>query len=227
MRLVVARCSARYEGRLGATLSSAVRLVVVKADGSIAIHADAGAYKPLNWMNPPNTLLEEPAPLRVNEAGRWTVTGPRGERLVIEFDEVIDDRHIELDGGSGLELDGVERELQELLASAPDRIEHGLRLVRREWQTDIGPVDLLCRDSDGRAVAVEVKRVGEIASVDQLVRYVERLDRDPMLTPVRGVLVATVVKPQARVHAAARSIHWVEVALDELRQDREPPLRLF
>ncbi len=196
MRLVVARCTARYEGRLSSTLTSAVRLIMVKADGCVAIHADVGAYKPVNWMNAPNTLIED--------ADTWVVTNPKGERLTIELEEVHDDRTVELDTERGLELDGVERELQELLADHPQRLEDGLRLVRREFPTDIGPVDLLCRDSEGNAVAVEVKRVGEIAGVEQLVRYLERLERDPLLRPVRGVLAATEVKPQARVLAASR-----------------------
>lgn len=219
MRLVVARCTARYEGRLSSTLTSAVRLIMVKADGCVAIHADVGAYKPINWMNAPNTLVEED--------DRWVVTNPKGERLTIELEEVHEDLSVELDTERGLTLDGVERELQELLASHPDRIEDGLSLVKREFQTDIGPVDLLCRDADGQAVAVEIKRIGEIAGVDQLTRYLERLERDPMLTPVRGVLAATEVKPQARVLAESRGMYWVEVDLDELRDEDDGTLRLF
>ncbi len=219
MRLVVARCSARYEGRLSSTLAPAVRLIMVKADGCVAIHADVGAYKPVNWMNAPNTLVEED--------GRWTVTNPKGERLVIELEEVLDDRTVELDTERGLTLDGVERELQELLASHPDRIEDGLTLVTREFATDLGPVDILCRDGEGRAVAVEVKRIGEIAGVEQLTRYLERLERDPLLSPIRGVLAATVVKPQAKVLAETRGIATVEVHLDELRGEDDGALRLF
>ncbi|MDQ3932280.1 MAG: endonuclease NucS [Actinomycetota bacterium] len=219
MRLVVARCSARYEGRLSSTLAPAVRLVMVKADGCVAIHADVGAYKPLNWMNAPNWLREEP--------DRWIVTNARGERLLIEFDEIIDDRSVELDIERKLILDGVERELQELLAAHPGRLEEGLTLVRREFLTDLGPVDLLCRDVVGRTVAVEVKRIGEIAGVEQLTRYLERLQRDPWLAPVRGVLAATRVTPQARVLASARGIASVEVDFDELRGEEGEDLRLF
>lgn len=219
MRLVVARCTARYEGRLSSTLTSAVRLIMVKADGCVAIHADVGAYKPINWMNAPNTLIED--------EDTWVVTNPKGERLIIELEEVHDELTVELDTDRGLMLDGVERELQELLADHPDRIESGLRLVKREFPTDIGPVDLLCRDADGRAVAVEIKRIGEIAGVEQLTRYLERMERDPMLRPIRGVLAATEVKPQARVLAESRGMYWVEVDLDELRDEDDGKLRLF
>ncbi|MDP9021985.1 MAG: endonuclease NucS [Actinomycetota bacterium] len=219
MRLIVARCTAHYDGRLSSTLSSAVRLVMVKADGCVAIHADVGAYKPLNWMNAPNTI--------VDEGDVWRVVNPRGETLTIEFEEVHEDLTVELDTERGLTLDGVERQLQELLATHPDRIAEGSRLIRREFPTDLGPVDLLLRDADGRAVAVEVKRVGEIAGVEQLTRYLDRLQRDPLLAPVRGVLAATEVKPQARVLADARGIAWVEIDLDELRGRDDGTLRLF
>ncbi|HEX2028594.1 MAG TPA: endonuclease NucS [Nitriliruptorales bacterium] len=219
MRLVVARCSARYEGRLSSSLSSAVRLIMVKADGCVAIHADVGAYKPINWMNAPNTLTEE--------GGVWTVTSPKGERLVIEIEELLDERSYHLDTERGLALDGVESELQELIAAHPHRIEAGMTLVRREFPTDLGPVDLLCRDAEGRAVAVEIKRIGEIAGVDQLTRYLQRLERDPLLAPVRGVLAATAVRPQARVLAETRGIDWVEVDLAALRGEDDGTLRLF
>lgn len=192
---------------------------MVKADGCIAIHADAGAYKPLNWMNAPNQLREEP--------GRWIVTNTRGERLLIEFDEILEDRSVELDTERRLALDGVERELQELLAAHPGRLEDGLTLVRREHLTDLGPVDLLCRDVSGQAVAVEVKRIGEIAGVEQLARYLERLQRDPWLAPVRGILAATRVTPQARVLATSRGIACAEVNFDELRGEDSGDLRLF
>lgn len=219
MRLVVARCRAQYEGRLSSTLEPAVRLVMVKADGCVAIHADVGAYKPLNWMNAPNWLREEP--------GRWIVTNTKGERLLIEFDEVFDDRRVELDTDRGLALDGVERELQDLLAAHPGRLEEGLTLVRREFLTDLGPVDLLCRDASGKTVAVEVKRVGEITGVEQLSRYVERLERDPWLAPVRGLLAATRVTPQAQVLATSRGITWGVVDFDDLRGRDSGELRLF
>jgi RecB family endonuclease NucS len=219
MRLVIARCAVDYEGRLSAHLPSAVRLIMVKADGCVAVHADGGAYKPLNWMNAPNRLVEEP--------GRWTVTNPRGERLVITIDEVLSDRSTELGPDPGLQKDGVEAHLQELLAADCTVIAAGLRLVRREHPTDIGPVDLLCRDAEGRAVAIEVKRRGEVDGVEQLARYVERLNLDPWLRPVRGIFVAQQVKPQAKVLAAARGLTWVEVDYDELRGTEPASLRLF
>jgi endonuclease len=219
MRLVVARCSATYDGRLSSTLTSGVRLLMVKADGCVAIHADIGAYKPINWMNAPNTLHEE--------AGRWTVTNPQGERLVIELEEVLDEVVYELDTERGLFLDGVERELQALLAASPHHLEPGLECVQREFRTDLGPVDLLCRTPSGEAVAVEVKRVGEIDGVEQLTRYLDRLERDPRLRPVRGLLAATRVKPQARVLAESRGIGWVEVDLAALRGEEDPQARLF
>jgi RecB family endonuclease NucS len=209
MRLVIARCSVDYDGRLTAHLPSAVRLLMVKSDGCVAIHADGGAYKPLNWMNAPNRLVE-------SDEG-WVVTNPKGERLVITIEEVLSDTAHELGVDPGLQKDGVEAHLQELLAAAPEAIGDGLTLVRREYPTDIGPVDLLLRDADGRAVAVEVKRRGEIDGVEQLARYLERLDLDPTLRPVRGVFVAQVVKPQAKVLAASRGIDCVEVDYDDLR----------
>jgi RecB family endonuclease NucS len=219
MRLVIARCSVDYEGRLSAHLPPAVRLIMVKADGCVAVHADGGAYKPLNWMNAPNRLVEEP--------GRWTVTSPRGERLVITIDAVLSDSSTELGPDPGLTKDGVEAHLQELLAANCTVIGPGLRLVRREHPTDIGPVDLLCRDADGGAVAIEIKRRGEVDGVEQLARYVERLNLDPWLRPVRGVFVAQQVRPQARVLAAARGLTWLEVDYDELRGLESAVLRLF
>jgi RecB family endonuclease NucS len=219
MRLVVARCSVDYEGRLAAHLPTAVRLIMVKADGCVAVHADGGAYKPLNWMNAPNRLVEEP--------GRWMVTNPKGERLVITIDEVLSDTTADLGVDPGLQKDGVEAHLQRLLAEDCTVIAPGLRLVRREHPTDIGPVDLLCRDADGHAVAIEVKRRGEVDGVEQLARYVERLNLDPWLRPVRGIFVAQQVRPQARVLAAARGLTWVEVDYDELRGMERAVLRLF
>lgn len=219
MRLVIARCSVDYQGRLAAHLPEAVRLVMVKADGCVAIHADALAYKPLNWMNAPNTVVEED--------GCWTVSNARGERLTIHLHEVLADHHHELGPDPGLEKDGVEAHLQELLAARPDAIAEGLRLVRREYPTDIGPVDLLCRDGQGRAVAVEIKRRGDISGVEQLVRYLERLDRDPLLRPVQGVFVAQEVRPQAKVLAGDRGIVVVEVDYDALRGLESDELRLF
>jgi RecB family endonuclease NucS len=219
VRLVIARCSVDYEGRLSAHLPLATRLLMVKRDGCVAVHADGGAYKPLNWMNAPNRFVEEP--------GRWTVTNPKGERLVITIEEVLADIVHELGADPGLQKDGVEAHLQELLAAACDRIEPGLTLVRREHPTEIGPVDLLCRDGDGGAVAIEIKRRGEIDGVEQLTRYLGFLERDPALRPLRGVLVAQVIKPQAKALAAARGIACVEIDYEELRGNAEPKLRLF
>jgi endonuclease len=219
MRLVIARCSVDYDGRLSAHLPSAVRLIMVKSDGCVAIHADGGAYKPLNWMTAPNTLTESEI--------CWVVRNPKGETLTITIEELIADTDHDLGIDPGLVKDGVEAHLQVLLAEHPESVEPGLRLVRREFPTDIGPVDLLCRDASGAAVAIEVKRRGEIDGVEQLARYVERLDRDPRLRPVRGVFVAQQVKPQARVLAEARAITWVEVDYDDLRGIESIELRLF
>ena len=219
MRLVIARCSVDYDGRLTAHLPEAQRLIMVKADGCVAIHADGGAYKPLNWMNAPNRLVEHD--------DHWTVTNPKGETLTIHLAEVLHDSAHELGVDPGLSKDGVEAHLQELLAADPTVIADGLTLVRREFPTDIGPVDLLCRDAEGNAVAVEIKRRGEIDGVEQLTRYLERMDRDPMLRGIRGVFVAQVVKPQARVLAESRGIGWVEVDYDVLRGAREADLTLF
>jgi len=219
MRLVIARCSVDYEGRLSAHLPEALRLIMVKADGCVAIHADGGAYKPLNWMNAPNRLVQHD--------DHWTVTNPKGETLTIHLHEVISDIAHELGTDPGLTKDGVEAHLQELLAADPTAIAEGLVLVRREFPTDIGPVDLLCRDADGGAVAIEVKRRGDIDGVEQLVRYLERMDRDPLLRGVRGVFVAQVVKPQAKVLAESRGVGWVEIDYDVLRGAREADLTLF
>jgi RecB family endonuclease NucS len=219
MRLVIARCAVDYEGRLTAHLPMATRLLMVKADGCVSIHADGGAYKPLNWMSPPCRLVEED--------GRWLVESPKGERLTITIDEVLSDVEHELGLDPGLQKDGVEAHLQELLAADPTRILAGLTLVRREHQTDIGPVDLLCRDADGVAIAIEVKRRGEIDGVEQLTRYLARMELDPHLRGVQGVFVAQVVKPQARVLAESRGIRWVEVDYDELRGVERAELRLF
>ena len=219
MRLVIARCSVDYDGRLSAHLPMATRLIMVKADGCVAIHADGGAYKPLNWMNAPNRVSEED--------GRWVVTNPKGETLTITLEEVVHDTAHELGVDPGLQKDGVEAHLQVLLAANPHTIAEGLRLVRREYPTDIGPVDLLCRDADGNAIAIEVKRRGEIDGVEQLVRYLERLELDPTLRPVRGIFVAQVIKPQAKVLAEARGIDCVEVDYDELRGIESDILKLF
>jgi len=209
VRLVIARCSVDYAGRLSAHLPSAVRLVMVKADGSVSIHADSAAYKPLNWMSPPCRLEEEP--------GVWRVTNPAGETLLLQVEQVLSDTSHDLGVDPGLVKDGVEAHLQELLAERCTVLGEGWTLVRREWMTDIGPVDLLCRDGEGVHVAVEIKRRGEIAGVEQLTRYLERLARDPLLPGVRGVLAAQSVTPQARVLAAARGIGVAVLDYDGLR----------
>jgi RecB family endonuclease NucS len=219
MRLVIARCSVDYEGRLTAHLPAATRLIMVKQDGCVAIHADGGAYKPLNWMNAPNRLTEE--------AERWTVTNPKGERLIITLEEVLSDTSHELGSDPGLQKDGVEAHLQELLAAACHHLEDGMILVRREHRTEIGPVDLLCRDASGAAVAVEIKRQGGIDGVEQLARYLEFLQRDPSLRPVRGMFVAQVIKPQAKALAAERGIVCVEVDYDALRGVERAQASLF
>ncbi len=222
MRLVIARCTVDYTGRVRAHLPSAVRLIMVKADGCVAVHADGGAYKPLNWMNAPNRLV-------IDEArSTWRVTAPgRKDSLNIFIEEVLHDYTHELGDDPGLQKDGVESQMQKLLAENPESIADGLRLVRREHPTAIGPVDLLCRDSAGRTVAVEVKRKGEIDAVEQLTRYLKYLNSDPMLAPARGVLVASSIKRQAKVLALDRSIECVEVDYDELKGIESRELRLF
>ena len=208
-----------YVGRLSAHLPEATRLIMVKADGCVAIHSDGGAYKPLNWMNAPNRLVEGD--------GRWTVTNPKGEQLTITLHEVLSDVSENFGVDPGLQKDGVEAHLQELLAASPHAIEDGLTLVRREYPTAIGPVDLLCRDADGRHVAVEIKRRGEIDGVEQLTRYLELLNRDPLLAPVRGIFAAQEIKPQARVLATDRGIACAVVDYDALRGLDDPSHRLF
>ncbi len=219
MRLVIARCEVDYSGRLSAHLPMATRLIMVKADGCLAVHADGGAYKPLNWMNAPNHVEE-------NEDG-WRVTNSAGETLVIRIEEILADVDYDMGIDPGLSKDGVEANLQQLLAASPQALEEGLTLLRREYPTDIGPVDLLCRDADGQVVAVEVKRKGEIDGVEQLARYLERLNRDPALAPVRGILAAQSIKPQARTLAGERGITCIEVDYDELRGIEGNVLRLF
>jgi RecB family endonuclease NucS len=209
MRLVVARCSVDYKGRLSAHLPPAVRLLMIKADGSVSIHADDRAYKPLNWMSPPCTLVED--------EHQWRVTNRTGEHLVITIDAILHDSSYDLGVDPGLRKDGVESRLQELLAATPEVLGRGWRLVQREYPTDIGPVDLLCRDDEGRIVAVEVKRRGEIDGVEQLSRYLTRLDRDASLRPVRGVLAAQEIRPQAARLAADRGIRCVLLDYDGLQ----------
>jgi endonuclease len=220
MRLIVARCSVDYSGRLTARLPEALRLLMIKADGSVLVHADAGGYKPLNWMTPP-TVIEE-------DEGVIVVRKLKGDdRLEIRLAEVISDSEHDMELDPGLEKDGVEAHLQEALAAAPGWCGEGFRLVRREWPTDIGPVDLMCRDEDDGWIAVEIKRIGTIDAVEQLSRYLERIRLDPALGSCRGILAATVVKPQARVLAESRGIGWVEVDLAVLRGEAQPALTLF
>jgi RecB family endonuclease NucS len=219
MRLVIASCTVDYTGRLTAHLPLATRLLMLKADGSISIHADDRAYKPLNWMNPPCRLVEE--------SDRWTVTAAKGEQLVITLGEVFLDVERDLGDDPGLSKDGVEAHLQELLAANPALLGEGWRVIRREHPTDIGPVDLLCLDHTGATVAVEVKRMGEIAGVEQLARYLERLELDPRLRPVRGVFAAQTIKPQARVLAESRGIHCVELDYASMRDPSAGEQRLF
>ena len=227
MRLVIARCTVDYDGRLTAHLPEAVRLLMVKADGCVAIHADGGAYKPLNWMNSPNTLTVDDDPEADDARAVWTVRNPGGETLTITLHEVLSDEAHEMGLDPGLQKDGVEAHLQELLAADPTTLLDGLRLVRREYPTDIGPVDLLCRNARGETVAIEVKRRGEIDGVEQLTRYLEFLNRDPLLRPVRGVFVAQEIRPQARVLAEDRGIGCVVVDYDDLRGIESDELRLF
>src|SRR6476661_2477524 len=222
MRLLVARCSVEYSGRLSARLPEALRLVMLKRDGSVLVHADAGGYKPLNWMTPP-TVVEE-------SEGVIVVRKLKGDdRLEITLHEVVSDvLHPMDEDAARLEKDGVERHRQELLADAPEWCGEGFRLVRREWPTDIGPVDLMCRrEHDEGWVAVEIKRVGTIDAVEQLSRYLERIRRDPAMAECHGVLAAQTIKPQARTLAEARGIDCVEVDLDVVRGEREPDLTLF
>ncbi len=233
MRLVIARCSVDYAGKLAAHLPEANRLIMVKADGCVAIHADGGAYKPLNWMNAPNTVVEEFGDVddgsddADTSVHRWIVTNPKKETLTITLHEVMSDTAHELGTDPGLQKDGVEAHLQELLAASPAAIEDGLTLVRREYPTAIGPIDLVCRDETDTVVAVEVKRRGDIDGVEQLTRYIERLKLDSSLGDIRGVFVAQVVKPQAKVLAESRGFTWVEVDYDELRGMKPDELRLF
>lgn len=219
MRLVIARCQVDYVGRLTAHLPLAPRLLLIKADGSVSVHADDRAYKPLNWMSPPCWMEEKP--------GVWTVRNKADESLVITIDEIMHDSTHELGVDPGLVKDGVEAHLQELLAAHPDVLGEGYTLVRREYMTAIGPVDLLCRDAEGRAVAVEVKRRGEIDGVEQLTRYLELMNRDPLLAPVQGVYAAQQIKPQARTLAEDRGIRCVVLDYDALRGIESTDLRLF
>jgi endonuclease len=234
VRLIVARCEVSYAGRLSTVLPEAVRLLMLKADGTFMVWADGGGsnVKPLNWMVAPTVIEERVGPdgcLRqlLVRTRKGTGKASQEERLDISISQVLSDVEHELDAVLSLEKEGVERELQELLADAPQWCGEGLRLVRREWPTDIGPVDMMCRDGEDEWIAVEIKRVATIDAVEQLSRYLERIRLDPALGSCRGVLVAQTIKPQARVLAGAREIDCVEVDLEVLRGEREPDLRLF
>ena len=219
MRLVFARCTVDYEGRLTAHLPEATRLIMVKSDGCVAIHADGGAYKPLNWMNAPNKIVEE--------KGVWRVSNPKGEMLIITLHEIFSDFTHEMGIDPGLQKDGVEAHLQELLAEDPSFLVEGLELIKREYPTDLGPVDLLCRTSKGETVAVEIKRRGEIDGVEQLTRYLDFLNRDPLIKPVHGIFAAQEIRPQAKVLAEDRGIQCVVIDYDEIRGIESNRLRLF
>jgi hypothetical protein len=219
VRLVIARCSVDYIGRLTAHLPTAVRLLLVKADGSVSIHADDRAYKPLNWMSPPCKILEAD--------GVWRVVNKAGEQLVITLDEVMHDSSHELGVDPGLVKDGVEAHLQELLAAQIGTLGDGWTLVRREYPTAIGPVDILARDAAGATVAIEIKRRGEIDGVEQLTRYLELLNRDPLIAPVSGIFAAQEIKPQAKVLATDRGIRCVTLDYQALRGLEDDGLRLF
>ncbi len=226
MRLIVARCRVSYAGRLSTTLPEAVRLMMVGPDGTFMVWSDGGGVKPLNWMTPPNVLEEQRG--SDGELTGLVVRRLKAEdRLEIDVAEVLSDVEHPLDAELGLEKEGIERELQELLADAPAWCGEGLRLVRREWPTDIGPVDLMCRDGEDEWIAVEIKRVGTIDAVEQLTRYLERIRLDPAMGSCRGVLAAQTIKPQAAVLAASRGIDCVEVDLALVRGEREPDLTLF
>ena len=219
MRIVIARCSVDYAGRLSAHLAMATRLLIVKADSSVLVHSDGGSYKPLNWMSPPCRLAEE--------EGRWIVTGKSGETLTINIEEIISDSSYDLGVDPGLVKDGVEAHLQELLAAQMHVLGEGWRLVRREYPTAIGPVDIMCRDAAGGSVAVEIKRRGEIDGVEQLTRYLELLNRDPLLAPVQGIFAAQEIRPQARTLAQDRGIRCVTLDYDALRGIDDTTTRLF
>ena len=224
MRLVIARCSVDYDGRLTAHLPSALRLLIVKADGSVLVHSDGGSYKPLNWMSPPCRLTEHPG--STGQPGKWTVTNKAGETLTITIYETVSDTSVDLGVDPGLVKDGVEAHLQELLAGQLHLLGDGWRLIRREYPTPIGPVGIMCRDSDGTHVAIEIKRRGEIDGVEQLTRYLDLLNRDPLLAPVHGIFAAQEIKPQARVLAADRGIRCVTLNYDTMR-GIEPENTLF
>lgn len=223
MRLVIARCSVDYAGRLTAHLPLAPRLILVKADGSVSVHADDRAYKPLNWMSPPCTVKES----EESAGSVWTVQNKSGEKLIITMEQILHDSSHELGPDPGLIKDGVEAHLQELLADRMETLGEGWTLIRREYPTAIGPVDILCRDGAGATVAIEIKRRGELDGVEQLTRYLDLLNRDPHLAPVKGVFAAQEIKPQARVLASDRGIGCVTLDYDSLRGIEDDKLRLF
>jgi len=227
MRLIIAECEVHYSGRLDAHLPMAKRLVMVKSDGSVSVHCDGGAYKPLNWMSAPCTHVIDHAPPQEDLTQVWTVTKSGSDQLRIAISEIQFDTVFDLGVDPGLEKDGVEKHLQELLAANPDRIRRDLRLVQREYFTAIGPVDLLCRSDAGGHVAVEVKRRAEIDGVEQLTRYLELLRRDPLLGGVEGILAAQLIKPQARTLARDRGIECVLIDYDDLRGIEPACQRLF
>ena len=244
MRLIIARCSVDYAGRLSAHLPLATRLIMIKADGSLVIHSDSGT-KALNWMSAGGRFTEwvpdsdsdggsyqplnriSPPGKLTGQAGRWVVTGKSGETLTIEIEEIISDASCDLGVDPGLVKDGVESHLQELLAAQVHVLGEGWRLVRREYPTPIGPVDLMCRDAGGASVAVEIKRRGEIDGVEQLSRYLELLNRDPLLAPVQGIFAAQEIRPQARVLAQDRGIRCVTLDYEAMRGADDGALRLF
>src|SRR2546430_8987071 len=220
MRLLVARCEVRYSGRLNAVLPEAVRLLILKADGSVLVHDDAGGFKPLNWMTAPTFVADE--------GDRLVVTEPKTEdHLEIRLVEVLSDVMHDMGESAALQKDGVERDLQEELAAAPAALGEELTLVKREWPTDVGPVDLMCRDESGEWVAVEIKRIATIDAVEQLTRYLDFIRLDPAKGECRGILAAQSLKPQAVTLAESRGLRCVEVDLAVLRGEREPELTLF
>jgi RecB family endonuclease NucS len=224
MRLIVARCSVRYTGRLATELPEGLRLLMLKDDGTFMVWSDGGGLKvkPLNWMTPPTVIEEGDGTIVVRKRA-----GRSEDRLEVRVAEVLSDVEHEMGEAAALEKDGVERQLQAELAARPEVVEEGLTLVRREWPTDVGPVDMMCRDPDGGWVAVEIKRIGTLDAVEQLCRYLECIRVDPALAACRGVLAAQSVKPQARVLAEARGLAWAEVDLAVVRGERAPELTLF
>jgi RecB family endonuclease NucS len=222
VRLLVARCEVTYTGRLTAYLPESTRLLMIKADGSVLVHADAGGYRPLNWMTPPTVIEEGDGVLVVRKRA-----GRSEDRLEIRLHEVLSDVEHEMGEAAPLEKDGVERDLQEALAALPETLEPGLRLDRREWPTDLGPVDLMCRDAEDGWVAVEIKRIATIDAVEQLTRYLDCIRLDPAKAACRGILAAQKCKPQAVTLAESRGIRCADVDLAVLRGEREPDLTLF